>query len=224
MTYEFGRIRVDVAARQVWNGEASVHLTRKAFELLTLLLENRPNVVSKEQIHARLWPETFVSESSIQALVSEVRHAIDEDRPADQREERASWVRTVHGVGYAFARESPGISPKSPPVTDPRAWLVAGAWRVALREGDNVLGRSGEDVIEIEASTISRRHARITVGATSWVEDLGSKNGTWVGDRRVTERTLLSDGEQVRLGSVMFTFRLAGRDDSTETVATLPIP
>ena len=48
MTYEFGTVRVDVAARQVWDGATSVHLTRKAFELLTLLLENGPSVVSKE--------------------------------------------------------------------------------------------------------------------------------------------------------------------------------
>ena len=215
MTYEFGTIRVDVAARQVWDGATGVHLTRKAFELLTLLLENGPSVVSKEQIHARLWPDTFVSESSIQALVSEIRQAIDRD------DQRASWVRTVHGVGYAFSGEA---ALKKPATGETRAWLVAEAWRVPLHEGDNVLGRSGDDVIAIDASTISRRHARITVGATNWVEDLGSKNGTWVGDRRVSERTPLSDGERVRLGSLLFTFRAVRGDDSTDTVSRIVAP
>lgn len=213
MQFEFGGTRVDVNSRQVWRGREEVHLTRKAFELLTLLLENRPSVVSKEQIHARLWPDTFVSESSIQALVSEIRQAID-------HREAQSWVRTVHGVGYAFsgdvvereARKAHGAS-------DTLGWLVAESWKVPLRKGDNVLGRGGNDVIEIDASTISRRHARITVGETSWVEDLGSKNGTWVRDQRVNARTPLADGDPVRLGSLLFIFRTAHGDDSTDTVS-----
>lgn len=213
MTYEFGAIRVDLAARQVWKGMTTVHLTRKAFELLALLLEQRPNVVSKEQIHARLWPDTFVSESSVQALISEVRQAIDDDG------EHPSWVRTVHGVGYAFAGEAVEAAARKVAITDTRAWLVSESLRVPLHEGENILGRSGDDVVAIDASTISRRHARITVGATSWVEDLGSKNGTWVGDRRVSERTPVTDGQQVRLGSLLFTFRAVRGDDSTDTMS-----
>ena len=54
-----------------------MRLTRKAWELLLLLLEQRPNAVSKAEIHARVWPETFVSESSVQSLVHEIRRAID---------------------------------------------------------------------------------------------------------------------------------------------------
>ena len=213
MTYEFGSIRVDLAARQVWTGTSSVHLTRKAFELLSLLLENRPSVVTKEQIHARLWPETFVSESSVQALISEIRQAIDHD------DERPSWIRTVHGVGYAFGGEASETTGARKPAGDTRAWLVAQSWRVPLHEGENIIGRSGDEVIAIDSSTISRRHARIVVGATNWVEDLGSKNGTWVGDRRVSERTPLVDGEQVRLGSMLFTFRAVRGDDTTDTMS-----
>jgi DNA-binding winged helix-turn-helix (wHTH) protein len=58
-------------------GDASIHLTRKEIDLLLLLLEQRPNVVTKEQIYGHLWPNIFVSEASLQALVSDLREALD---------------------------------------------------------------------------------------------------------------------------------------------------
>ena len=96
MKYQFSDVRVDGDARQICRGSQIVHLPRKAFDLLLLLLERRPNAVSKEQIHAHLWPDTYVSESSVQALVSDIRHAIGDDG------RRRVMLRTVHGVGYAF--------------------------------------------------------------------------------------------------------------------------
>jgi DNA-binding winged helix-turn-helix (wHTH) protein len=212
MTFEFGDVRVDVASRQVWKSGATVHLTRKAFELLTLLLEHQPNVMSKEQIHAHLWPDTFVSESSVQVLVSEIRQGVG-NNPSHQ-----SWIRTVHGIGYAFNGQSVPL-PSAETASDVRGWLVADTWKVPLRNGENVLGRGGDDVTELDASTISRRHVRIEVGTEVWVEDLGSKNGTWVRDQRVNERTPLADGDSVRLGSLLFTFRLARGADTTDTQA-----
>jgi pSer/pThr/pTyr-binding forkhead associated (FHA) protein len=52
------------------------------------------------------------------------------------------------------------------------------------------------------------------------VEDLGSKNGTYVNDRRVTSPTPVADGNQVRIGSLLFTFRLPRPAGSTETLST----
>jgi hypothetical protein len=59
-------------AREFTSGDASIHLTRKEIDLLLLLLEQRPNVVTKEQIYGHLWPNIFVSEASLQALVSDL--------------------------------------------------------------------------------------------------------------------------------------------------------
>ncbi len=58
-----------------------VHLTRKAFDLLLLLLETRPNAVTKDQIYARIWPDAFVTESSLHTLVREIRQALEHDSP-----------------------------------------------------------------------------------------------------------------------------------------------
>src|SRR5580765_3685793 len=74
--YAFGSLSVDADARSISSAEGSVHLTRKAFDLLLLLLECRSKAVSKDDIHARLWPDSFVAESSLQTLVHEIRDAI----------------------------------------------------------------------------------------------------------------------------------------------------
>lgn len=210
MIYKFADVQIDTAARQATRAEAEAHLTRKAFDLLVLLIGRRPNVVPKEEIHAHLWPDTFVSESSVQALISEIRQALDDGS--------RSIIRTVHGVGYAFSTDVTEAATETQ-ARMARAWLLADTWRVPLYDGDNVLGRGSDDVIPIDVSGMSRRHARISVGQRVTIEDLGSKNGTWLQDQRVTGHALLNDGDHVRLGSVLFTFRLARGADSTDTQA-----
>jgi pSer/pThr/pTyr-binding forkhead associated (FHA) protein len=54
---------------------------------------------------------------------------------------------------------------------------------------------------------VSRRHARLTIsGGQATIEDLGSKNGTFVGDQRVEGVRALQDGEVVGIGSVKLVF------------------
>jgi DNA-binding winged helix-turn-helix (wHTH) protein len=217
--YTFGRISVDADARTIGVATEPVHLTRKTFDLLLLLLEHRGNAVPKDSIYARLWPDTFVAESSLQTLVHEVRQAID--GPGS----RTSWIRTVHGIGYSFAGDvhvTP-LASTSARAGLPAAWLLRESMRLPLYPGENVLGRGMENTIEIDLPTISRHHARITIGESAMLEDLGSKNGTWHNSERVIEPALLADGDEVRLGSATFTFRLARSPKSTES-SEMPAP
>ena len=65
---------------------------------------------------------------------------------------------------------------------------------------------------------VSRRHARIVVrGAEAAVEDLGSKNGTFLEDKRVDGPTPLADRDRVRLGHTVLVYRCARLPGSTET-------
>jgi pSer/pThr/pTyr-binding forkhead associated (FHA) protein len=74
-------------------------------------------------------------------------------------------------------------------------------------------------VIDIDLPTISRRHARIVINDDAiTIEDLGSKNGTWVDDERLTGPHALSERNIVCLGSVRFTLRLAKPPASTASV------
>ena len=213
MTYTFGSVRVDADTRGISGPTGEVRLTRKAWELLLLLLERRPNAVPKTEIHARIWPETFVSESSLQSLVHEIRRAVDHGAPE-------SWIRTVHGIGYRFCGPVAASEPAAAEASQrPGAWLIGASTRVPLHAGANIVGRGSDDVVEIEAPTISRHHARIVVGESVTIEDLASKNGTWLDGERVGAPRPLVDGASVRLGSVLLTFRLASQARPTESAA-----
>jgi DNA-binding winged helix-turn-helix (wHTH) protein len=214
---QFDDVTFDLEMRQVWWAGREVRLTPKAFELLALLIERRPRVVSKQDIRNRLWPGTFVADSNLPAIVSELREAIGD------AERSPRLLRTVHGVGYAF--QAAPLSATPPPAASPAgpaAWLVGERGELELASGENVLGREGPGVIVVRTNTASRRHVRISIADGHAVaEDLDSKNGTFVNDRRVTVPTPLADGDQVRIGSMLFTFRLAQPSLSTETQSPL---
>ena len=92
-----------------------------------------------------------------------------------------------------------------------------------LREGENIVGRDTAGLFQFAApTTISRRHARIVIGESITIEDVGSKNGTWLQDERLTAPHGLADGDVVKLGSATFTFRVARPSKSTESVDQLP--
>lgn len=75
-------------------------------------------------------------------------------------------------------------------------------------------------MVVLDSATVSRHHARLTIaGDKAFVEDLCSKNGTWVGQAPVYARTAVRDGDQLRLGSVVVIVRSGLRLLSTETIA-----
>jgi DNA-binding winged helix-turn-helix (wHTH) protein len=207
--YDFGSVRIDADARTASTAAGVVHLTRKAFDLLLLLLECRPNAVSKDRIYERLWPDTFVSEASLQTLIHEIRQALDTDSSQE------SWIRTVRGIGYSFAGSVAVYETESQPAPPPAAWLTSKSMRLPLHLGENIIGRDCDAQTDMQHPTISRRHARITIAESVTIEDLGSKNGTWLEEVRLMEPRTLEDGALVALGSVTFTFRLVRHTMST---------
>lgn len=190
----FGSFDFDLAQRQLLDHGREVHLTPKAFDLLSVLIEATPRVVPKTELHERLWRGGIVSDATLAGLVKELRRALDDHN------ETAPVIRTAHRIGYAFA------APLSKAGQTPRIsrWLVAGECRITLAEGENVVGRDPESQVWIDDATVSRRHARI-VGAT--IEDLGSKNGTTVSERSVAEAVVLRNGDRIRFGNVLVTYR-----------------
>jgi DNA-binding winged helix-turn-helix (wHTH) protein len=217
MRLMFRDLSFDAAARRVARAGREIKLTRKAFDLLAMLVERRPEAVSKDDIHARLWPDTFVAEITLHSLVSEIRRAIGDDSNDPH------FIRTVHGFGYAFIADSQPAQAASTH-RRVRGWLIWDHERLQVFDGDNVFGRGDADVVELPSTTVSRRHARISFDEDPWIEDLGSKNGTFVGENRVTSRVRLNDGDRVRFGSFLLTFRVAQPPDATATQSTTDLP
>jgi DNA-binding winged helix-turn-helix (wHTH) protein len=214
MQVRFGRFVLDPDARELRRGDEPVPLSPKAFELLSLLVSHRPKAMAKNDLLERLWPETFVVEKNLANLISEVRDAIDDD-PSDAR-----FIRTVHRFGYAFrdTNASPEADRRAKPTANLLVFVQWVSGRVSLDEGAHMLGRDPDVAIFLDSPGVSRRHAVLTLLAgEATIEDLGSKNGTFVADRRVEGSKSLSDGDIIRVGSVSVTFRMLQSPTSTQT-------
>ncbi len=211
----FGDFVLDRDARQLFRDGVEVHLQPKTFELLDLLVRSRPKALSKQSIRDQVWPDVVVGEASLTVAVAELRAALGDDA----KEPR--YVRTVFGFGYAFAGEvlderAASIAPPRSDVPAPR--LLWEKRVIPLLEGENVIGRDEGATVRIDAPGVSRRHACIRVaGRTATIEDLGSKNGTFVGDELLSAPTPLVDGAVFRLGRVVLVFRNEKDTGSTMT-------
>lgn len=208
----FGPCRLDFDARQLIRDNQPVHLSPKAFELLRILVAERPRAVSKAELHERIWSGTFVSDDSLNGLVREARAAIGDQA----RQPR--WLRTVHAFGYAFAGL---VEPEAAPVpltdADAVGWLICQGRAVPLVAGENVIGRDPVARLALDSVRVSRRHARVTLrGQAAMLEDLGSRNGTHLNGQVIEVPTPLTDGDEISLGGFTLRFRAAGQPVLTE--------
>lgn len=216
MVYRFGDFTLDHDLRQLFLRRDEVHLSPKAFELLTVLLANRTRAVSKAELQQTLWPSTFVEESNIAGLVLELRRALGDSAS------HPVFVRTVYGFGYRFVGAvTVDAAPARPASAGVRLCLEWDARQIVLMEGDNVIGREPTAAIQIDSPGISRHHARILVSdGVATLEDCGSKNGTHLNGLRIAAPARLADGDVIRLGAISLTFRVASPSSPTETVRT----
>jgi len=214
MQVRFDTFVLDSDTRELRRDGRSVPLSPKAFDLLSILVADRPKAISKSDLQERLWPATFVVEKNLANLVSEIREALGDD-PS-----RPRFIRTVHRFGYAFreALPQPGGGGPGRGGGELSFFVKWADGRATIDEGEHVLGRDPDVEIFLNAPGVSRRHAliRISAGRAS-IEDLGSKNGTFVGDQRVGGSRSLGDGDIIRVGSVKLTLRMIQTPSSTET-------
>ena len=219
MRTHFGPFTLDPATRQLLEAGRAIHLSPKAFDVLQVLVEARPTVVVKADLHDRIWPGTFVVDANLSVLIGEIRRALGDSAQTPR------YIRTVHKVGYAFCGEAAAApaAPPHPAVTGSRYWLAWNDRTFALSAGENLIGRNPECAVWLDAAGVSRLHARLRLDAASGaasLEDLESTNGTFVNDTRVESPVALRDGDVVHLGSVLLTFRswLPERSRSTERI------
>ena len=206
MRIRFGEFRLDTDQRKLCHGSELVRVTPKAFQLLQLLAAARPNAVSQKTLHDTLWPDTFVDDGSLHNLIYQLRRALGDDTH--------EAIRTIYGFGFSFA----AICASDDARTIGQCQLTIGEEDFTLRQGENVIGRELDAAVRIESAAISRRHARIVVdGLRAVLEDLGSKNGTSLGGRRLRAPRELTSGDQILFGSIAATYVLLPALSSTET-------
>ena len=208
MRVTFGEFTYDEALRELTSRGQRVHLSPKAFQLLGYLLAQRPRAVTKEDLYAHLWPDTFVEEANLKNLVVEVRSALGDDRRAPR------FIKTIYGFGYSFIA---GVTANQ---ESGNCFLRYFSRHFALVEGENVLGRDPTCTPMIDELDVSRYHARITInGDAATIEDLGSKNGTYVAGARITAVVPLEPGSEIRLGLTPLTFHRRDVLESTRSAS-----
>ena len=215
MRTRFLEFIVDSDTRQLLRDGTEIHLSPKAFDLLFVLLAERPNVVRKEDLLHQIWPTSFVAEANLNVLIGEVRRAISDNA------QNPRFIRTVHGVGYAFHGTATDIESTlaAERAEQTCCWLIGSNRNFVLSEGDNIIGRDPSCSVWLDDPDVSRRHARIRIDSanrSAVLDDLGSTNGTLLGRSRVKAQTPLADGDEIRVGPVLLKFR-DGTDEPQKT-------
>jgi hypothetical protein len=170
------------------------------YELLEALIKRRPAVVTSIELDELLWPQVYVARTSLTRLVSKLRAALG-DTPHG-----SSVIRTAYKSGYAFCADV---------ACEPSAAIhiatIELVWKkqcLPLTDGVHLAGRDDACALVIDASTVSRHHARITVvSGAATIEDLESTNGTHVNGTRISGPTRLSLRDELALGSELLQVR-----------------
>jgi len=207
----FGEFDFDPRSGVLRRRGCHVNIQGQPLRVLEVLLEQAGTIVLRDELCRRLWPDDFVDfDNGLNNAVSRLRVALGDSAIAPR------FIETLGRRGYRFIAPVERVDDGGAGLPA-RAWLIGERGRVALKNGPNILGRKGNDVVELPSSTVSRRHARITIAEEMFIEDLGSKNGTFVGEQRVTVPVRLADGDRVRIGSLVLTFRIARASEETRT-------
>jgi DNA-binding winged helix-turn-helix (wHTH) protein len=202
LTLRFGEFLLDSSARRLMRGGEDVRLSPKAFDLLCALAARRPDVLSKADLLATIWPDAYVIEANLNVVVAEIRKALGDDRHAPR------FIRTVHAVGYAFCGQAVEVG-DVPAKPGTQSWLSWKDRTFALVPGDNVIGRDPRSEVWLDDESVSRRHAAISVeDDVTRIRDLDSTNGTFLNRAPLESPTVLQDGDTLRVGALRLTFRM----------------
>jgi DNA-binding winged helix-turn-helix (wHTH) protein/tetratricopeptide (TPR) repeat protein len=166
-SYEFGPYRLDPRTRVLWRAGELVKLPPKALDILLALVEQHGDVVSKEQLLRRVWPDTFVEEANLSVNVSALRKALD------VQEDGRPWIETVPRRGYRFVAR-PHSAPRTAlpalavlpfrvlgpdPVEEYLAVGITDALITRLARGGTVLVRPTRSVLRYVGASVDPREA-----------------------------------------------------------------
>lgn len=210
----FGEFELDVAAYTLRRAGQRIKLEKIPMEVLVLLVQNAGILVNRTEIQAARWgSDVFVDqEAAINTAIRKIRRALGDDV------EHPRFIETVVGMGYRFIAPISGQSPRMDERGDvdvgavhsdrvhgrlPNYLLTRGRRQFVLDRGDNLLGRDPEAAVYIDHPSVSRRHARISIhSARAVLDDLKSRNGTFLDGRHIERPTELHHGAIIGLGPI----------------------
>jgi DNA-binding winged helix-turn-helix (wHTH) protein len=214
--YRIGELILDVDARMVTRAGELIALPPKTFELLHELVRRAPGVVRRQELMDTVWPQEIVNDEALTQRVMLLRRALGDDP------KNPTYIASVPQWGYRLVAEVRPEQSSSAPATElaSRFVVIHGDRLIQLPDGETVIGREPEAGVSIDSLHISRRHARIVVSSGRAVlEDLGSKNGTYLNGQRITTPVELTEGDEIGVGHDVLVFRFRDRMGTTLTGA-----
>ena len=218
--FRFAEFELDVAAYALRRRGKAVKLERIPMDVLILLVERTGTLVERSEIQTRLWgTETFVEhDAAINTAIRKIRQALGDDAV------KPRLVETVVGKGYRFigplgrngraepsAREVPGVA---------HYFVTVGTQEFILNSGETVLGRDPAAEVYVDHPSVSRRHARISIGRDgAMLQDSGSRNGTFLNGRRVDGLAPIRHRDVIGLGPITLVFHAARTPASTQSMS-----
>jgi len=195
-----------------------VRLRPRAMDVLICLALEAGKLASKQNIIDAVWRTEFVSEHALTQVVAELRSALGDDA------RNPSYIENIPRRGYRLVAAVTAVAMSVPSARDASLpfKLQGDDCDHPLIQGPNIIGRTGDADISIDLTEVSRCHARILVqGTTATIEDLGSKNGTFLNGERLDQPALLASGDEIWIGRSVARLRFLIEGEPTMTEHTV---
>jgi DNA-binding winged helix-turn-helix (wHTH) protein len=214
--FRFGDFELDPAAYALRRAGSPIRLERLPMEGLIHLVASAGLLVERHALQASLWrPGVFVEhDSALNTVVRKIRRALGDEA------ETPRFVETVVGKGYRFIApvERRGPITRQSPAASYR--VTRGRQEFVLQTGENLIGRDPDARVLIDHASVSRRHARVVIERGQAVlEDLQSRNGTFLNGQRIVGAAPLLPGAVIGLGPITLTFLVVATPVSTQPMS-----
>ena len=194
--WKFGPFILDPAGVELRRGDEVIPLRPKCFDLLLYFVQNSGRLIGKDELLREIWRDVIVNEETITRTVASLRSSLGDDP------ENPLYIETISRRGYKFVAEVERPTNEVRDVEDADFALIDDEREFPLRNGEHLIGRGQDVAIRLYGPATSRHHARVVVsGMRVTVEDLHSRNGTFVNGTAVTSPRPLQSGDEVRIGT-----------------------
>jgi DNA-binding winged helix-turn-helix (wHTH) protein len=148
--FSFGPFRLFPARLLLLEADKPVRLGSRALDILIVLVEHRGELISKEELIARVWPNTFVEQANLRVHMAALRRALGDDQAGNR------FIATVPGRGYSFVSPVSIVQDTAPP--SPAATAVERVHNLP-RPLTRIVGHAG--AVEPLAAQLPHRHGLI---------------------------------------------------------------
>ncbi len=217
----FGPFEIDLDTAELRRSGLKLRLQEQAFRVLAALLQRPGELVGRDELRRTLWPDgTFVDqEHGLNIAVAKLRRVLGDPAQSPR------YIETLERRGYRFAAPVEPIAlPGAPALSAGKrperlVRIVWGRRSIALSHGVHLVGRDPSSAIWIDSPQVSRRHVSITVDeSTVTVQDLSSRNGTFVCGEAIAAPRVVRDGDVVTVGPARLVVRTESPSGTTQVV------